>query len=115
MNESVLEGKSCFKVLVLSFSFKLDSGSYISIAKTASENIKTLIHSTNFLSLKVGLYFHKSTIQPCMEYCGHVWAGAPSCCLELLDKLQKSDIYDCSPSLAASLEPLAHHRNALKK
>ena len=26
---------------------------------------------------------------PCMEYCCHVWVGAPSCYLELLDKLQK--------------------------
>ena len=25
----------------------------------------------------------------CMEYCCHVWAGAPSCYLELLNKLQK--------------------------
>ena len=24
-----------------------------------------------------------------MEYCCHIWAGAPSCYLELLDKLQK--------------------------
>ena len=24
-----------------------------------------------------------------MEYCCHVWAGAPSCYLELLDKLEK--------------------------
>ena len=35
------------------------------------------------------LSIYKSTIQPCMEYCCHVWAGAPSCYLELLDKLQK--------------------------
>ena len=25
----------------------------------------------------------------CMEHCFHVWAGAPCCYLELLDKLQK--------------------------
>ena len=25
----------------------------------------------------------------CHAYCCHVWAGAPSCYLELLDKLQK--------------------------
>ena len=42
-----------------------------------------------------------------MEYCCHVWAGAPSCCLEFLDKLQKQ----ICRSLAASLEPLAHCRN----
>ena len=46
-----------------------------------------------------------------MKYCCHVWAGAPSCYLELLDKLQKRICTNVGPSLAASLEPLAHHRN----
>ena len=46
-----------------------------------------------------------------MEYCCHVWAGAPSCYLELLDKLQKRICRIVGPSLAASLEPLAHRRN----
>ena len=64
-----------------------------------------------FLSPEVALYLYKSTIRPCMEYCCHVWAGAPSCYLDLLDKLQKQICRIVGPSLAASLEPLAHHRN----
>ena len=36
---------------------------------------------------------------------------APSCYLELLDKLQKRICRTVGPSLAASLEPLAHRRN----
>ena len=51
------------------------------------------------------------TIRPCMEYCCHIWAGAPSCFLELLDKLKKRICRIVGPSLAASLEPLAHRRN----
>ena len=35
----------------------------------------------------------------------------PSCYLELLDKLQKQICRSVGPSLAASLEPLAHSRN----
>ena len=50
-------------------------------------------------------------MQLCMEYCCHVWAGAPSCYLELLDKLQKWIYRTVGPSLAASLEPLAHRQN----
>ena len=38
-----------------------------------------------FLSCEVSLYLYKSTILPCMEYCYHIWAGAPSCYLDLLD------------------------------
>ena len=48
---------------------------------------------------------------PCMEYCCHVWAGAPSCYLELLDKLQKQVCRTGGPSLSASLESLAHRQN----
>ena len=90
MDGSVLEEKSSFKMLGLTFSFKLDWGSYfISIAKTASKKIGALIHSMKFLSPEVALYLPKSTICPCMEYCCHIWVVAPSCYLELLDKLQK--------------------------
>ena len=46
-----------------------------------------------------------------MEYCCHVWAGALSCYLELLDNLQKQICRTVSPSLATSLEPLANCRN----
>ena len=46
-----------------------------------------------------------------MEYCCHVWTGAPSCYLELLDKLQKPICRTVGPSLATSLEPLAHRQN----
>ena len=46
-----------------------------------------------------------------MEYCCHVWGGAPSCYLELLDKLQKRISRNVVPWLAASLEPLAHRQN----
>ena len=38
------------------------------------------------------------------EYCCHVWTGAPSCYLELLDKLQKQICRTVGPSLATSLE-----------
>ena len=112
MGESILEEKSSFKMPGLTFSSKLDLGSYIiSIAKTASKKIGALIRSMKFLSPEVALYLYKSTMRPCMEYCCHVWGGAPSCYLVLLDKLQKRICRIVGPSLAASLEPLAHRRN----
>ena len=62
-------------MLGLTFSTKLDWGSYIiSIAKTASWKIGALI-------------LYKSTIRPCMEYCCHVWAGTLSCDLECCAEL----------------------------
>ena len=54
MDWSVLEEKSSFKMLGLTFSSKLDCGSYIiSIAKSASKKIGALIRSLTFLSPEV--------------------------------------------------------------
>ena len=56
MGGSVLEGKSSFKMLGLTFSSKLDWGSYIiSIVKTAFKKSVALIRSMEFLSLEVAL------------------------------------------------------------
>ena len=45
-----------------------------------------------------------------LEYCYHVYAGAPSCYLEMLDELQKQICRTAGPSLAATLEPRAHRQ-----
>ena len=112
MGGSILGEKSLFKMLGLTFSSKLDWGSYIiSIAKIASKKIGALIRSMKCLSPEVALYLNKSTMCPCMEYCCHIWAGAPNCYLDLLDKPQKQIRRIVGPSLAASLEPLAHRQN----
>ena len=109
MNGSFLEEKSSFKMLGWTFYPKLDWGSYIiSVAKAASKKNEALIHSMKFLSPEVALYLYKFTIHPCMEYCCHVWAGAPICNLDLLGKLQKQMCRIVGPSLAASIEPAAH-------
>ena len=68
MDGSFLEEKSSFKMLGLTFSCKSDWSSYIiSIAKSASKKIGTLIRSMKFLSGEVALYLYKSTICPCVE------------------------------------------------
>ena len=112
MGGSILEEKSSFKILGLTFSSKLGRGSYItSIAKTASKKIGALIHFIKFLSPEFALYLYKRTIRPCMDNCCDVWAGAPSCYFELLGKLQKRICRTVGSLLATSLEPLAHRRN----
>ena len=113
MDGSVLDKKVSFKMLGLTCSSKMAWGSYIiSIGKTASKKIGALIRSMKLLSPEVTLNFCKSTTHPCMEYYFHIWAGALSCCLKLLDKLQKRTCKTFGPSLAASLKPLAHCQNA---
>ena len=71
MDGSVLEEKSSFKMLGLTFSSKLDWGSYIiSIAKTAFKKFRALNCSMKFISPEVVLYLYKSTRRLCMEYFG---------------------------------------------
>ena len=87
LDGSVPEEKLSFEMLELTFSSKLDRDSYIiSIPKSASKKIGALICSMKFRFPEVALYLYKSTIWSCMECCCHVWAGALSCYLELLDK-----------------------------
>ena len=106
MDGSVLEEKSSFKMLELFFSSKLDCSSYIaSIDKTASKKIGALI-----CSLMIH-FWSWSTTRPCLEYFCHVWAGAPSCYLDMLDKLQKKICRTVGPSFSASFEPLSHSQN----
>ena len=97
-------------MLRLTFSSKFDWDSCImSIAKTISKKIEALIRSMKFLYTEVALYLYKFIICPCKEYCGYIWTGAPSCFSDF-DKLQKGICRTVGPSLAASLEPLAHQR-----
>ena len=72
MGGSVLEKKSSFKMLGLSFSSKLGRGSYIiSIGKTASKKIGTLICSMKFLSPEVAFYHMPmhGLLLPCLGLC----------------------------------------------
>ena len=112
MDGSIIKEISSFKLLGLPFYSKLDWDSYIiTFTKTAVKKIGALIRSMKFLSPEGALYLNKFTIQPWMEYRCDAWAGARSCYLELLDKLQKQIFRTIGPSLAASLEPLAHFRH----
>ena len=90
MYGSTLEEKSSFTMLELSFSSKLDWGSYfVSITKTVSKYIRAFIRSVKFLSPEVALCLCKSNIRPCMEYRCHVWACVPNYYWDMLHKLQQ--------------------------
>ena len=65
-------------MLGLSLFSKLDRCSYIVfITKTTCKKFGALKGSMKFLSPDVAIYLYKSTIRSCMEYCCHVYAGAP--------------------------------------
>ena len=100
---SVLEEKSSFKMLGLTFSSKWGWGS------NPPGKLELWFVLWNFsllrlLCIKINLsYFH--------AWNSDVWAGAPSYYLELLDKLQKRIYRVAGLLLATSLELLAHRWN----
>ena len=80
------------------------------LLKQPSRKLELWYVPWSFLLLRL-CCLYKSTMRPCMEYFCHVWAGAPSCYLELLDKLQKRICRTVGTSLTASRKPLSHCRN----
>ena len=98
MDGSVLEEKSSFKMLGLTFCSKLDWGFYIvSIAKTASKKIGALVLSMKFFLLRL------LCISINLAY-DLVWNTVVMSGLVLLVAT-----WNCW--ITASLEPLAHHQN----
>ena len=86
-------GSATFLLLRLTFTPKLEWKPYIqSIAKQASQRVGPLYRSQRFLTPETILHLYKATVRPCMEYCSHIWGGAPKTgCLDLLDRIYKSN------------------------
>ena len=98
--------------LGLSLSSYLTSNTHIhSLAKDASQKLGFLARAHGFFSSSHLLTIYKSKIRPSLEYCSHVWAGAPKSTLCLLDKVQSKAIRLINnPNLTKSLRPLSHRR-----
>ena len=100
-------------MLGLSLSSKLDCSSYIvSNARITWKKIGALIYSVKFLSSEVVFYLCETIIKPDMEYCCHIWAGVPSCFLNILDILQKKLCKKFGLLLSVYLESLVHNQSA---
>ena len=106
MDRSVLEKKSSFKMLGLTLSSKLDWG----LLKLPLRKLEPWIAPWRFFLSRL-LYI--SINLPYYHALNTVVSGAPSCYLELLEKeiTTKKKCRSVGPSLAASLEPLAHRQN----
>ena len=113
MNGKQLEESDSLRLLGITFTPKLDWKSYVqSIAKQASQRVGSLFRSQRYLTKDALLYLYKTSIRPCMEYCSHLWSGAPKAgCLDLLDRVQKRMLNLIGVDLAHRLDPLSHRRD----
>ena len=94
-NSGAINGKMEGSVLGLPFCSKLDGSSYLFASnKTISKKIGVLIRSMKIFPLEISLEV------------------APSCYFDMLGKIQKPLCKFVGQTLAVSLEPLDHFRNA---
>ena len=81
------------------------------IGKRASQRIGSLYRSRSFLTPEACLYLYKSTIRPIMEYCCHLWSGAPKSHLSFLDRVQHRMKKLVGSDLYSTLQPLSQRRD----
>ena len=104
----LLHNSSSLCLLGLSVASDLTWNDYIkSIAKSASMKVGSLYRARHYLTPECILHLYKSLIRPCMEYCCHIWAGASSVVLSLLDKVQSRIVKIIGPTLAVNHQPLS--------
>ena len=94
MNGHKLDISSSFTQLGLSISSILIRKPHInSMAKHASQKLGFLPRASGYFSLSQLLTIKKSQIRHFLEYCSHVWGGAPKSSLHLLDRVQSKALF----------------------
>ena len=80
-----------------------------STAKHASQKLGFLSRARGYFSPSQLLTIYKSQIRLSLEYCCHVWGGAPKSSLHLLDRVQSKAVRLINnPNLTNSLQSLSH-------
>ena len=82
-----------------------------SIGKLASQRIGCLYRARHYLQPQSVLYLYKSTVRPLMEYCCHLWAGAPRTHLSILDRVERRVKNLVGQKLCDELQPLSVRRD----
>ena len=112
MNGDELNTSASFTQFGLSLSSNLNWKTHIhSLAKHASQKLGFLARAHGFFSSSHLLSIYKSQIRPSLEYCSHVWGGAPKSTRCLFDNVQSKGIRLISnPNLPKPLQLLPHCR-----
>ena len=112
MSNSTLQESDAISLLGLTVRSDLSWKPYIqSVSKKAAQRIGSLYRASRYLPPESILYLYKSTIRSLMEYCCHLWAGAPKTHLQLLDRVEKRAKNLIGQPLANELLPLSVRRD----
>ena len=81
------------------------------IVRSASRRLGILYRAKRLFSSTQRLTLYKAQVRPLLEYCSHVWGGAASTTLALLDRVQKKAIrFIGDLNLTDKLQSLHHRR-----
>jgi len=110
MNDVIIEKESSLSMLGVTIDNKLSYKKHInSIATSAAHKLGFLFRSKSYFTPSQRLTLYKSQIRPVLEYCSHVFAGAPDNSLKILDGIQRKAIRLIDdPILTTNLQSLAH-------
>ena len=112
MTNSTIQESSAISLLGLTVSSDLSWKTYIqNVSKKAAQRIGSLYRASRYLPPESILHLYKATIRPLMEYCCHLWAGAPKTHLHLLDRVEKRAKNLIGQPLANELLPLSVRRD----
>ncbi|CAH2084689.1 unnamed protein product [Euphydryas editha] len=80
--------------------------------KMASKKLGVLNRAKRYFTPGQRLLLYKSQVRPHMEYCSHLWAGAPAYQLGPLDSVQRRAVRIVDdPILTSDIEPLSLRRD----
>ena len=82
-----------------------------SLAKSASRRLSVLFHAKRLFTPTQRLILYKAQVRPLLEYCCHIWGGAASSVLSILDRIQRKAVrFVDSDELTCTLQSLHHRR-----
>mgnify|MGYP003471208139 FL=1 len=112
MGDDNVENETSLSMLGVTLDSKLSWKKHISsISISAARKLGFLFRAKAYFTPSQLLTLYKSQIRPVLEYCSHVWAGAPVNSLRLLDSIQNKAIRLIDdPSLTSNLQTLSHRR-----
>lgn len=109
---TVLDEQESISLLGLTVCRDLSWKKYLqSVCKQASQRVGCLYRARRFLQPEVVLHLYKSTVRPIMEYCCHLWAGAPVTHLSPLDRVERRVKNLVGQNLCGELQPLSVRRD----
>ena len=113
INSNPIPQSASFVLLGLTISSNLSWTNHIKLLATrAARKIGFLFRARKYFSSSQLLLLYKAQISPTLEYCCHIWGGAPSTHLSLLDRIQRKAVRLISdPSLTSSMQPLSLRRD----